>query len=558
MRTRAAVVTLVLLVGCSSDDGAPPCDTCNPDPLAPKFAGVVAVAPDAAGTNLRVSWAPATDDITQPAAIRYRVYTSVTAGRATSRAAVFTTAPGATSAYVQASPPGVVHYVVVRAVDGDGREEKNVVEKSTVLAPDLAPPSFAGIKSAQSVPDAGITLNWDAASDTQTQPEGMRYVVYGGTESVDLSAPLAELENVTTVTLNQLGTPNAKRRFLVRAKDAAGNFDNNNAVTDGTLGPDARPPQFAGCSGVTAGSKALLVSWAAATDESTAASAISYEIFVATSAGGQAFGGAPKVSVKNRTSLFVRDLVPATAYYVVCRARDEAGNSDQNTAEKNVTTKSDATAPTFAGITTSAFDGALRTITLNWDPATDDQTPQGDLVYDVFERLSTGTFDYSSPRASSAPGATTINVTGLPSNTALAWTVRARDAALNSDTNTVEIAGKTVPSFASDVQPIFSKNCAVVGCHTSSSLLGGMSLSPSVAYDNLVNMNANQRPPGRPTPIARIFPGDLNESYLYLKVMGVAGTFVANPMPAPGTGNTLSDTNRDILKNWILGGAPRN
>jgi hypothetical protein len=220
---------------------------------------------------------------------------------------------------------------------------------------------------------------------------------------------------------------------------------------------------------------------------------------------------------------------------------------------------SDVTPPTFAGITSSAFDGNARTIELNWAPASDDVTAPAELVYEVYERIGTGAFDFTKPpRAVSAPGASTITVTDLEPESTLAWVVRARDAAHNRDANTAEAMGTTAISFERQIIPLLRRNCAVTGCHSSGFPAGGLSMSPALAYGILVFVPANLRPPVWHTPMNRITPNETSECYLYRKIMAVPGTFVASPMPAPGTGNVLSTTEKDLVKNWILNGALRN
>lgn len=564
MRSNAALFALILVACSSSDDGGPPpCSgpTCPGAPGAPTFAGVASVAPDAQGTTLRVTWSPASDDSAAKEAIAYKVYVSTHPGEGVKKAAVVVTAPGAAEAFVKVSPAGARHYVVVRAVDPEGHEDGNVVEKSALAVPDTAAPSFGGIKSATPNAEGGVSVKWDAATDDLTPPEGLRYAVYGGVTAIDYGKPLTVVSAATEVSLANLGPPGQVQRFAVRAIDAAGNREGNLVTTEGTLGADKTAPTFAGCDGITArGSKGVVVTWTAAKDNATPAEAIVYDVYAATTAGGQDFGKDPVASVTGKTSLAIDAVQPGATYHVVCRARDAAGNRDANTVDKSATVSSDVTPPTFAGLDEPAtiFDAQTRQVTLSWAAATDETTTQDKIVYDVFETTKLGTFDFAKPRITSGPGATQIVLTGLASASELRWVVRARDEALNNDANVVEAARTTAVSFSLDIEPLFTKNCAVVGCHTSAFAIGGLSLSQAVAYGTLVNVNANQRPPGFPTPMKRIAPGDPDNSYLYRKIIGTPGTFVGAQMPAPGTGNTLSDRDKAIVAAWITEGAARN
>lgn len=513
------------------------------------------MAPDREGKRLRITWAPATaGEGASP--IAYRVYAAPQPGKATSRPAVLTTEPGATSALIEAAP-GKLHFIVVRAVGASGVEDANTVEKSATVVPDVTPPAFAGVKTAAAEGLDRVVLTWEPALDDLTPPEGIRYAVYAG-EPIDFGRRLAETTGQTRVEVTNVASLGKETRFAVRAIDAGDNRDAN-AATAAVTFPD-QPPVFAGCGDVDAvGGRRARISWAPATDDVTPANEMSYDVFVATTAGAQMFDGAPTVNVVGATAVELGGLMPNTKYHVVCRARDKAGKRDENRSEKTFTTMEDGTAPTFAGIVGANLDPVARTVGLTWTAGTDDRTQPAKLVYLVYESKTAGIFDFAAPpRAVSMPGATDITLTNLPSATTLYWVVRARDEALNTDSNVVSADVTTPVSYRLDVQPIFAKSCAVVGCHISGVPVGGLSLSSSVAFDSIVGVTANQRPPGWPTTMNRVTPFDTSESYLLRKVLGVPGTFAGSVMPAPGTGNVLSDTEKALLQKWIEQGAERN
>src|SRR5687767_15782204 len=56
----------------------------------------------------------------------------------------------------------------------------------------------------------------------------------------------------------------------------------------------------------------------------------------------------------------------------------------------------------------------------------------------------------------------------------------------------VELAN---PSFANDIQPIFSKRCSIGGCHSLNSARGELVLLPGHAYDSIVNKPSFLNPP---------------------------------------------------------------
>ncbi|NOZ69991.1 MAG: fibronectin type III domain-containing protein, partial [Deferribacteres bacterium] len=131
--------------------------------------------------------------------------------------------------------------------------------------------------------------------------------------------------------------------FVVRAKDEAGNVDNNTAEVSATTQtpPDTTPPTFGGATSATAvSSSGIDLTWNAATDNVTASSNIVYLIYLSTTSGGQNFQTPNYTTAAGATSYAVTGLNSSTTYYFVVRAKDEAGNVDNNTVEVSATTLS--------------------------------------------------------------------------------------------------------------------------------------------------------------------------------------------------------------------------
>ena len=107
------------------------------------------------------------------------------------------------------------------------------------------------------------------------------------------------------------------------------------------------------------------------------------------------------------------------------------------------------------------------------------------------------------------------------------------------------------PSFSTDIQPIFSSNCAVSGCHNSTAQ-AGLNLSQGQAYANLVNVDSTQdtqRPVRK-----RVLPGDAANSVLVIKIE-------ANPPfgdRMPQGRSPLSSIQITNIKNWVDRGARNN
>lgn len=103
-------------------------------------------------------------------------------------------------------------------------------------------------------------------------------------------------------------------------------------------------------------------------------------------------------------------------------------------------------------------------------------------------------------------------------------------------------------SLSRDVQPIFSKSCALRGCHGATLPKEGLDLSSGASYSNLVNVAAKEC-----TGRLRVKPGDPAASYLVNKLMGVNLCF-GSQMPKSGT--SLPKAELDSIGTWICNGAP--
>lgn len=143
----------------------------------------------------------------------------------------------------------------------------------------------------------------------------------------------------------------------------------------------------------------------------------------------------------------VDGLTASTAYTFTVRARDAAGNLSAPSAAAAVTTPAptpaDHEAPTRPVRLRGSADGS-RAATLSWGGSTDDV---GVTSYDIYQEGS---------RIHSVPGTqTTARLTGLRPGTVYTFTVRARDAAdtSSSDSNTFDLATATAPGAPASTAP---------------------------------------------------------------------------------------------------------
>lgn len=194
-----------------------------PDVLPPVFGGLVSAA--AAGTNITLSWNPATDNV---GVAQYNVYVATTPGGQNFAAPAQTAAAASTSAIYSAPQVAMTYYFVVRAQDTSGNIDTNTVERS-VFIPDVTPPVFGG-GSVSAVGSTFIRLSWTPATDNVTPPSGIVYPIYQASTPCGqnfaapsyTTAPGASLYDVTG-----LNPATSEYYFVVRAQDAAGNIDAN-------------------------------------------------------------------------------------------------------------------------------------------------------------------------------------------------------------------------------------------------------------------------------------------------------------------------------------------
>jgi len=318
---------------------------------------------------------------------------------------------------------------------------------------------------------------------------------------------------------------------------------------------DTKAPTFAGLgSALAASTTAIDLSWSAAQDDRTAPAQISYQVYMASSSLRQNFSTPSFQVAAGTTSYQVTGLDVATKYFFVVRARDEAGNTDTNLVERNATTLQipDTTAPTFGGLMTTAVNG--NTVTLSWNQATDDMAAQSQIRYAIFVRKMTGSFDFNTPTAFSAPGVSNHTVTGLDAQTAYAFVVRAQDPANNRETNSIEKTATTgVISFMGQVQPVFAAACGGGNCHSGASPQDGLDLSSAAkSYMSLVSKMSSVC-----TTETRVVPSMPDKSYLIWKLvgMGMGTCYQGNRMPV---GGMLSAGDMNTVRGWISAGAMNN
>lgn len=539
--------------------------------LPPKFGGISSVSP-ASETSLLVTWDPANDDTTPPSELVYQVYVATEAGAQDFTKPLVSSAPGAYFSQLTGLDAGGTYHVVVRAQDADDSIDDNTVELSGTAQSDTTPPTFAGATGAATTSAVAVTVEWKAASDDLSAEAGIAYAIYWNTASgaLEYLAPAMLTAPGATSALITLPTPDTAYFFGVRAFDAAGNIDDNTVEVSAATAPDTTPPVFAGCTGaLTKSATEAVITWNSATDDASTAAQLTYHVYSATTPSGQDFQAAPQNTFNGAVNTgIVTGLAPATTHYFVCRAADEAGNADDNSAQVQALTLTDATPPTFAGLVSVDNPGA-NSLELHWNTASDNHTKKSDLVYDVYHALTTATQEFAvAPLATSMPGEMSMIVMGFILAVFQFFVVRARDQAGNSDSNTVEKNSRTLVSMAA-LQAVFTQSCAISGCHVGSAAPFGLRLDTEFFTYNSLCGGANA--PCSPVDsqltgqFKLVQPQSPLTSWILKKIKGTHssaqcfGNYCGDPMPPPSCLNCVSPTAEqiDLIESWITQGAPK-
>ena len=237
----------------------------------------------------------------------------------------------------EANPTAVSGIERAASIHSGISSNHHVVRAGLGEVQDLTPPAFAGVAAATTISDVAVKLSWAAATDAITLSGALRYLVFQATTSggQDFNTPTAISPAGATSLLITGLTPGTTTHYVVRARDEVGNVEQNTVERSATtlLVPDVTAPVFAGATSAVANlTTRMTVSWNAATDNVTAADAMTYEIYLATASGGHDFSSPTELSALGATTHVLSDLVPAR-YFVVVRARDTAGNPDINQVE---------------------------------------------------------------------------------------------------------------------------------------------------------------------------------------------------------------------------------
>ncbi|MBX2991252.1 MAG: hypothetical protein KF749_08790 [Bacteroidetes bacterium] len=161
-----------------------------------------------------------------------------------------------------------------------------------------------------------------------------------------------------------------------------------------------------------------------------------------------------------------------------------------------------------------------------------------------YSLVSSGTTSIAVPTLSG----TTLTVRAVANGNS---TIIIGDAGSPQRTLSISIqVGAATVSFSGQIQPIFTANCAVSGCHVTGGL-APFSLASGASHDNLVNQAATSSP-ACSLPL-RVKPFSADSSVMYKRI---SGPDCGQQMPQGAS--PLSSANQQLIRNWINQGAAEN
>jgi chitodextrinase len=435
------------------------------------------VAPPAIGTpitfgsispdGVTVHWGPASDAVTGPAGLRYKVVKASDASAIDTLDevdAIFSGdglvkdfEAGIVSVAVTGLPSSTSYAFAVVVRDGAGN--RALYAPATVTTLDVSAPTAGTPISVSSVSATGLSLSWGAATDDVSAAGALQYKVVkaANAAAIDTLAEVALIsagsdlvQDFSSALLSQAVTgltSSTTYAFAVVVRDQQGNQAIYTPVTQRTL-DDTPPVPGAALSFANVATSGLTVNWGEATDNVTSQSDLQYKLVMAASAGSidtiaevDAITSAPGLVMDFSADLASRNvsgLAASTSYAFALLVRDAAGNkalyAPATASTLDVSAPVVGAAISFGTVTTTQ-------ITAVWGAASDDVTPAASLTYKVVMGADAAAVDTLTEidMITSAPGLiadytanlTTATVTGLTSSTSYAFAVVVRDAAGN-------------------------------------------------------------------------------------------------------------------------------
>lgn len=456
---------------------------------------------NAAMTGATVSWTAGSDDFTPSSDLQYAVYQS-TANNIGSisnaenngtliRGYSTTRSPLA----VTGLSPSTTYYFTVIVKDNAGNKSIYNVASISTLA-DTVPPVI-GVARIDSVSYQSMVLSFDQATDSTSAQGDIQYALYrslsGNISGVaNAEANGASMRFYSTdyspITVSNL-TSNTTYYFTVIARDPAGNKSAYPMISASTLADTFAPAPGGGgfISTSTVSDSRIDLSWTAATDVGSSGAELEYAVYrsrsnnIATAATAIANGVLVQSWTPNLGNISVTGLAVATSYFFSVIVRDAAGNMSAY-AVQTASTRSDIlppTVPLLGGVFVSSVTWS--SLNLSWLAATDNLTPQADLLYRVYQSRSNNLSTVAQVEANgtmlvSTKNISSFSVTNLSQGTTYYYNTMVIDRFGNKSIYAPVVAKTTI----NDVSPIPGSGGSI---NAAGSLSGEIALSWVRGFD---------------------------------------------------------------------------
>ena len=414
-------------------------------PVAPTFSAVNS-------TSMVVSWPPTDDNVTAANQLVYQLTVDTATAGCPALHTEYLTNPGVTSQPVTGLAVGCAYSFFLSARDEAGNWSLRGPSAFQTTVDTTPPAAPTGLRTV--LLNAGSTLlAWDAPLDNFSPSAALRYEVCVG-EGAAGCTPFHHSGDtgagVFLYTASPL-TSSTVYSFAVKAIDQAQNVSDASAVftwRTSDITPPTPPgaPTFSDLSSIS-----MTVSWSAASDLVSAASALVYEVTQDGASSGCASVHRSYTTLPGVTSWVVPDLTVGCTYSFRVRAKDEAGNRSDPGPAATSPPVPDTLAPSVPGLVT-ILSTSYNAITLGWTASSDNATAQASLLYEVCQTTDSGGCAPFHASATTAAGGLTYTASSLTPSTTYYFAVRAKDGSGNVSAPTALLSQATAalprPTFA--------------------------------------------------------------------------------------------------------------
>jgi len=313
-------------------------------------------------------------------------------------------------------------------------------ETATITA-DLADDGTPGIKiiSASYIPPpptnltataivaGSIRLDWTASLP---ETNVTQYNIYRAitTQGQNFASPLAIVSVGTTTYTDSATSDGVTYYYVVRAEDAVENIETNTneaiATADGTA-----PPSPSNLTATATPGLSIQLTWTTSSPETDVSQ---YNIYRATSSGGQSYSSPTYTVSSGVTSYIDSSCTDGQTYYYVMRAQDAAGNIETNTNQVSATAFGSLPPPPTNLAATAIAGGSIQ---LSWTAS----SPETNVAqYNIYRAIISKGQNFASPLNNVSAGTTTYTDSATSDGVTYYYVVRTQDNIGNIESNTNE------------------------------------------------------------------------------------------------------------------------